>query len=57
MTLKLDLLMLAGREVNCYNDKKAVKGQLPDAQMKRVKVDRNGKLKVTIQPSGGLIIE
>lgn len=57
MTLKLDLPMLAGHEVNCYNDKKAVKGQLPDAQMKRVKVDRNGKLKVTIQPSGGLIIE
>lgn len=57
MTLKLSLPMLAGREVNCYTDKKAAKGQLPDAQLKRLKVGRDGSLKVTVQPSGGLIIE
>lgn len=57
MTLKLSLPMLAGREVNCYTDKKAAKGQFPEAQLKRLKVGRDGSLKVTVQPSGGLIIE
>lgn len=57
MTLKLSLPMLAGHEVNCYTDKKAAKGQLPDAQLKCLKVGRDGSLKVTVQPSGGLIIE
>ena len=56
LTLKLQLPMFAGKEVAVYSDKKAKDGQLPDAQLKRVKASKDGTLKVTIQPSGGLIV-
>lgn len=57
LTLKLSLPMMAGREVDCYTDRKAEAGQLPDAQVKPVKVGRNGTVRVTVQPSGGLILK
>ena len=56
-TLKLCLPMLAGREVTVYSDKEAKGGAMPEAQMKRARVGKDGSLKVTIQPSGGLIVE
>ena len=57
LTLKLPLPMFAGKEVAVYSDKKAKDGQLPDAQLKQVKASKDGTLKVTIQPSGGLIVQ
>ena len=56
ITLKLSLPMMAGRKVDCYTDRKAAEGQLPDAQVKQLKVGGNGTVKVTMQPSGGLIM-
>lgn len=56
-TLKLCLPMLAGREVTVYSDKEAKGGAMPEAQLKRARVGKDGSLKVTIQPSGGLIVE
>lgn len=56
-TLKLCLPMLAGREVTVYSDKEAKGRAMPEAQLKRARVGKDGSLKVTIQPSGGLIVE
>ena len=55
-TLTLSLPMLAGRQVTVYSDKKAKDGQLPDAQMDTRRVGKDGKLKVTLQPNGGVIV-
>lgn len=57
LTLTLDLPMLSGQTTACYTDKPAKDGNMPDAQLKQLKVDKNGKAKVTIQPNGGLIID
>lgn len=57
MKLNLSLPMLKGKNLTCYNDKPAKKGQMPDAQMFATKTDKNGNLTVTIQPSGGLILK
>ena len=51
--------MLAGKSVTYYHetagkDKKAL---WPVSQMKTVKVDKKGNLKVVMQPKGGLIVE
>ncbi len=55
--LTLNLPMLAGKTVQYYLDKKAKKGQMwPDSELRTLKVDRNGKAKVTIQPMGGIIL-
>lgn len=55
--LTLTLPMLAGKTVQYYLDKKAKKGQMwPDSELRTLKVDRNGKAKVTIQPMGGIIL-
>lgn len=56
MELDLELPMFAGMEVAVYSDKKAKGGQLPAAQLKRRKVGKDGKLKVTLQPNGGIIV-
>lgn len=55
--LTLSLPMLAGKTVQYYLDKKAKKGQMwPDSELRTLKVDRNGKVKVTIQPMGGIVL-
>lgn len=57
MTLNLTLPMFAGKTVTCYNDKPAKGETLPQPQMKEMKAGKDGKIKVTIQPNGGLIIK
>ena len=57
MKLTLKLPMLAGKTVAYYyetasKDKKAL---WPDSHVKTVKVDKNGNLKVEMQPKGGII--
>ena len=59
MKLTLNLPMLAGKTVTYYyetasKDKKAL---WPVSQMKTVKVDKKGNLKVEMQPKGGLIVK
>lgn len=56
LCLELSLPMLAGRTVDCYNDKEAGGGVLPDAQLQKLKVNKKGTVKVVIRPNGGLII-
>ena len=57
LKLNISLPMLAGKSLTCYNDKAAKKGLMPEAQMTKVKTDKNGNIKVTIQPNGGLILK
>ena len=54
-TLKLSLPMLAGKTVKLYIDE-AQKKQPSKPALKTLKVGKNGEVKVTIQPMGGLII-
>lgn len=55
--LTLNLPMLAGQTVQYYVDKKLRKRQqCPDSELRTLKVDRNGKAKVTIQPMGGIVL-
>ncbi|MDT3388237.1 MAG: glycoside hydrolase family 97 catalytic domain-containing protein, partial [Bacteroidota bacterium] len=57
LALTLDMPMLAGQTVNYYVDRKAKKGQLwPDSELRTLKVDKNGKAKVTLQPNGGIVL-
>lgn len=46
------LLMLAGKQVNCYSDRKD-----RTSQMEIVKVNKSGKLSMTLQPDGATIYE
>lgn len=58
MKLELDLPMFAGKTVGYYNDKATVKGQtVPDSQLRQLKVGKNGKAKIVMQPNGGLILK
>lgn len=57
LTLSLDLPMFAGRQAECYTDRPAKGEAMAEAQLKQLKVDKNGKAKVTMQPRGGLIID
>lgn len=57
LKLELELPMFKGASLTMYNDKPAKKGQMPETQMTSTKTDKNGKIKVTIQPNGGLIIK
>ena len=59
MKLTLQLPMLAGKTVTYYyespnKDKKAL---WPVSQVKTVKVDKKGGLKVEMQPKGGIIAQ
>lgn len=57
MKLTLDLPMLTGKKLTYYNDAPVKKGELfPEPQMSTLKVDKDGKAKVTIQPNGGLML-
>ena len=53
--LKLSLPMLAGKTVKLYIDEPQKKAPSKPA-LKTLKVGKNGEVKVTIQPMGGLII-
>lgn len=55
MTLTLQLPMFAGQTVRYYIDEPQKKGTTVPA-LKTLKVGRDGKAKVTMQPLGGLII-
>ena len=59
MKLTLKLPMLAGKTVTYYYEtaSKGKKALWPDSHVKIVKVDKNGSLKVEMQPKGGLIVE
>ena len=59
MKLTLNLPMLAGKSVTYYHEtaSKDKKALWPVSQMKTVKVDKKGNLKVVMQPKGGLIVE
>lgn len=57
ITLKLCLPMLAGKSVDYMIDRKPGKGQrIPDTEMKRIKIAKDGKIKITLQGRGGFII-
>ena len=57
MELKLCLPMLAGQEVTVMTDMPAASPAMAEVKQRRMKVGRDGSLKVTMQPSGGLLIE
>lgn len=58
MTLTLHLPMLAGKTVDYYLDSKLKKGQRwPDTELRTLKVGRDGKAKVTLQPKGGIVLQ
>ena len=57
LALSLDLPMMPDGALKCYTDAPAKDGAMPEAQLNSVKKDRKGRIKVTVQPSGGLIIE
>lgn len=57
MKLDLSLPMFAGKSVTIYNDKPTKNGALPLPQMKETKIGKKGTIKVTMQPSGGLVIK
>ena len=57
MKLKLQLPMFAGKTLMCYNDKPAKEGALSQPQLKEIKAGKDGTVKVTIQPNGGLILK
>ncbi len=57
MTLNLNLPMFAGQTVYCYNDQPVAKGSLfAEPEMKTVKVDKQGRIRITLQPLGGIIL-
>lgn len=59
LKISVDLPMLAGKSVSFYNDsEKKDKGGYPIATLlKAAKMSKNGKMKLTIQPLGGVIIK
>lgn len=58
LTLTLDMPMAAGQAVKCYTDKPYKDAAIDaEAQLKVAKIDKKGRLKVTIQPNGGVIVE
>lgn len=57
MTLNLNLPMFAGQTVCCYNDQPVAKSALfAEPEMKTVKVDKQGRIRITLQPLGGIIL-
>ena len=58
LKLTLDLPMMAGKTVAYYTDRPAAKTEnaLPEPELRTLKVDKNGRAKVTLQPMGGIIL-
>ena len=59
MKLTLKLPMLAGKTVTYYYETASKNKQAlwPDSHVKTAKVDKNGNLKVEMQPKGGIIAQ
>lgn len=57
MTFSIELPDRDAKTVDVYSDKTAKKGEMAESQLKSVKVDKNHKVKVTMQPNGGFIIK
>lgn len=57
MKLNLNLPMFKNKALTIYNDKSAKNGKMAECQMTKTKTDKNGNIKVTIQPNGGLILK
>jgi hypothetical protein len=58
MKLTLSLHKFAGKTMTYYTDrKKKREEQVASSEMKTIRVDKNGKATVTIQPMGGIIIK
>lgn len=56
-TLKISLPMFAGKAVSCLIDQPKKKGQaLPTAELKTIKVGKDGLAKITLQGMGGVVI-
>jgi hypothetical protein len=57
-TITLSLPMFAGKTVCYYTDRPAKKGEtFPTPELRELKVDKTGKVKVTIQGMGGVILK
>lgn len=56
MTLNISLPMLAGKDVSYYTDCNKVCNQPSEAKMQRLKICSNGKINITMQPLGGMVI-
>lgn len=57
ITLTVDIPMLANQSVNYYYDSKAyVPGGKSTTARKRIKINKNGKVKLPLQPNGGVIL-
>lgn len=58
LVLTLDVPMLAGRKVSYYTDKKKKSSEIvPESQLSSLKIGKDGKAKVVMQPNGGLILK
>ena len=55
-TLQLSLPMFAGQTVKCYIDQPDKKGSESTPVLKTIKVGKNGIVKVTLQPMGGIVL-
>jgi hypothetical protein len=58
LTLNLNLPMLAGQTAALYIDRPAAKTEnaLPESELRSLKVNKKGMVKVTLQPMGGMIL-
>ena len=57
LKLEIDIPMFAGNTAAYYYDKPSKKSLWPESTLGTIKVDGNGKARVTIQPNGGIIIK
>ena len=49
--------MLANTEADLYYEKPAKKALWPESAKRRIKIGKQGSVKVTLQPMGGCIVE
>lgn len=56
LSLNLSLPMLAGSEVSYYYETADKKNFWPKSAVKKTKVGKDGKMKITMQPMGGSIV-
>jgi hypothetical protein len=58
ITTTLSLPQFGGKEITIYTDNVKKKGEtVASSVMKKIKADKNGNYKVTIQPMGGVILK